>query len=52
VSIERAALGFTIAAFLLAAIAILVRQGTVTYVAIVFAVVAIMLRWRIRRGRP
>jgi hypothetical protein len=51
VKVERVTLGFTAAAFVLAGIAILARQHAVTYVAIGFAVVAMMLRWRIRRGR-
>jgi hypothetical protein len=51
VNVERVTLGFTAAAFVLAGIAILARQNAVTYVAIGFAVVAMMLRWRIRRGR-
>jgi 4-amino-4-deoxy-L-arabinose transferase-like glycosyltransferase len=51
VNVPRVTLGFTAAAFVLAGIAILARQNAVTYVAIGFAVVAMMLRWRIRRGR-
>jgi 4-amino-4-deoxy-L-arabinose transferase-like glycosyltransferase len=51
VNVERVTLGFTAAAFVLAGIAILARQNAVTYVAIGFAVVAMTLRWRIRRGR-
>jgi 4-amino-4-deoxy-L-arabinose transferase-like glycosyltransferase len=51
VSVERLSLGFTVTAFVLAGIAILARQSAVTYVAIGFAVVAMVLRWRIRRGR-
>lgn len=50
-SVERAALAFTVAAFVLAGIAVVARQSAVTYVAIGFAVVAMTLRWRIRRGR-
>jgi hypothetical protein len=51
VKIERVALGFTVAAFVLAGIAIMARRNAVTHVAIGFAAVAMMLRWRIRRGR-
>jgi hypothetical protein len=51
VNVERVTLGFTAAAFVLAGIAILARQRPVTYVAIGFAAVAMILRWRIRRGR-
>ena len=49
-TLERLALGFTVAAFVLAGIAILARQSAVTYVAIGFAAVAMFLRWRVRRG--
>lgn len=49
-NVERVTLGFTVAAFVLAGIAILARQSVVTYVAIGFAVIAMILRWRIRRG--
>jgi 4-amino-4-deoxy-L-arabinose transferase-like glycosyltransferase len=53
VTLERLALGLTVAAFVLAGVAILARQGVVTYVAIGFAAAAMLLRWRLRRrGSP
>lgn len=52
-TLERLALGFTVAAFVLAGATILARQDLVTYVAIGFAAVAMLLRWRLRRrGSP
>lgn len=52
-TLHRLALGFTVAAFVLAGVAILARQDLVTYVAIGFAVVAMLLRWGgRRRGSP
>jgi len=52
-TLARLALGLTLAAFVLAGVAILARQGAVTWVAIGFAVAAMLLRWRLRRyGSP
>ena len=50
---ERLALGLTVAAFVLAAIAILARQTAVTWVAVGFAAAAMLVRWWSRRhGSP
>jgi len=52
-TLARLALGLTVAAFVLAGVAILARQGAVTWVAVGFAVAAMLLRWRLRRnGSP
>jgi len=52
-TLARLALGLTLAAFVLAGVAILARQGAVTWVAIGFAVAAMLLRWWLRRhGSP
>ena len=51
--LERLALGLTVAAFVLAGAAILARQTAVTWVAVAFAVAAMLLRWWLRRrGSP
>jgi len=53
VTLDRMALGFTVAGLLLAAVAVVAAQRTVTWVAIGFLVVAFVLR-RVsrRRGSP
>ena len=51
--LERLALGLTVAALVLAGVAILARQGAVTWVAVGYAVAAMLLRWWLRRhGSP
>jgi hypothetical protein len=53
VTLERLAFGLTVAAFVLAGIAVLARRDAVTWAAIGFGVAAVLLRWWLRRrGSP